>query len=107
MVWSSQLQFYYDGRRQLQPLVRLRPIHVLMKSRTARTDTAIPRTARVRWNSTAAGGTTRGIPVRKASQYKSHTVRSTATAKATGFTAPRPTRTKQGEPPQKLRALAP
>jgi len=23
-VWFSQLQFYYDGRRQLQPLVRLR-----------------------------------------------------------------------------------
>jgi len=24
VVWFSQLQFYYDGRRQLQPLVRLR-----------------------------------------------------------------------------------
>ncbi len=24
MLWFSQLQFYYDGRRQLQPLVRLR-----------------------------------------------------------------------------------
>jgi len=22
--WFSQMQFYYDGRRQLQPLVRLR-----------------------------------------------------------------------------------
>ena len=24
MLWFSQMQFYYDGRRQLQPLVRLR-----------------------------------------------------------------------------------
>src|SRR5207245_135093 len=24
VLWFSQLQFYYDGRRQLQPLVRLR-----------------------------------------------------------------------------------
>ena len=24
LLWFSQLQFYYDGRRQLQPLVRLR-----------------------------------------------------------------------------------
>jgi len=24
VVWFSQMQFYYDGRRQLQPLVRLR-----------------------------------------------------------------------------------
>ncbi len=24
VVWFSQLQFYHDGRRQLQPLVRLR-----------------------------------------------------------------------------------
>ena len=23
VLWFSQLQFYYDGRRQLQPLVRL------------------------------------------------------------------------------------
>ena len=24
VLWFSQLQFYYDGRRQLQPLVRRR-----------------------------------------------------------------------------------
>ena len=23
MLWCSQMEFYYDGRRQLQPLVRL------------------------------------------------------------------------------------
>jgi len=27
VLWFSQQQFYYDGRRQLQPLVRLRTEH--------------------------------------------------------------------------------
>src|SRR5437867_1081538 len=37
--WFSQMQFYYDGRRQLQPLVRLR-------ADDGRSDPSLPRNPR-------------------------------------------------------------
>jgi len=35
VLCSSQMQFYYDGRRQLQPLVRLRTDRVAWVPQTA------------------------------------------------------------------------
>ena len=30
-LWYSQMQFYYDGRRQLQPLVRQQPYVIIVR----------------------------------------------------------------------------
>ena len=37
VLWFSQLQFYYEGRRQLQPPVRPQPVHSDSSSTARRT----------------------------------------------------------------------